>query len=215
MWKYGKERRILLMIQNVSDQPIRFCDTAIQETDTPAGQMSKAASCTCKTTAKSCPGFRMQIDETDLVLQPRKMFSIDMLDMGNDQGHNRGDSLAEGIIKDSDSALFAVLNIVHLPEGAWTGKLTTPATRGAYAAIAPLPRSKEGQALFRYCIDHARLNGDISGGSISRLNDLVKEFIELNSGDQYGDPYAKKMQPLLTRFDRKGDQTVRNRRIVQ
>jgi hypothetical protein len=203
--RYGKERRILLMIQNVSDQPIRFCDTAIQETDTPAADV-EGRNLYLQDDGEILFGIQnARSTKTDLVLQPRKMFSIDMLDMGNDQGHNRGDSLAEGIIKDSGRALFAVLNIVHAPKGAWSGKLTTPATRGAYAAIAPLPRSKEGQALFRYCIDHARLNGDIPGGLISRLHDLVKEFIELNSGDQYGDAYAKKMQPLLTRFDRKGD----------
>lgn len=203
--KYGKERRILLMIQNVSDQPIRFCDTAIQETDTPAADI-EGRKLYLQDNGEILSGIQnARSTKTDLVLQPRKMFSIDMLDIGNDQGHNRGDSLAEGIIKDSDRALFAVLNIVHAPEGAWTGKLTTPATRGAYAAIAPLPHSKEGQVLFRYCIDHARLNGDIPGGLISQLHNLMKEFIELNSGDQYGDAYAKKMRPLSTRFADKGD----------
>ena len=133
------------------------------------------------------------------------MLSIDMLDMDNDLGRKRGDSLAEGIIKDSTRALFAVLNIVHVPEGAWTGSLATPATRGAFAAQGPMPRSKEGQILFSYCSDHARLHGDIPGGLISQLHDLVQEFIELNSGDQYGDAYAKKMRPLLTRFADKGD----------
>ncbi len=203
--KYGKERRILLMIQNVSDQPIRFCDTAIQETDTPAADV-EGRKLYLQDNGEILSGIQnARSTKTDLVLQPRKMFSIDMLDMGNDQGHNRGDSLAEGIIKDSDRALFAVLNIVHAPAGAWTGKLKTPATRGAFAAQGPMPKSKEGQILFRYCIDHARLNGDIPGGLISRLHDLVKEFIQLNSGDQYGDAYAKKMQPLLTRFEHKGD----------
>ncbi|MFO1001610.1 MAG: M56 family metallopeptidase [Planctomycetaceae bacterium] len=202
---YGKERRVLLVIQNVSDQPIRFCDTAIQETDTPAADV-EGRKLYLQDNGEILSGIQnAKSSKTDHVFQPRQMLSIDMLDMGNDQGHNRGDSLAEGIIKDSGRALFAVLNIAHAPEGAWTGKLTTPATRGAYAANAPLPRSKEGQALFRYCIDHARLNGDIPGGLISRLHDLVQEFIELNSGDQYGDAYAKKMQPLVTRFEHKGD----------
>ncbi len=203
--KYGKQRRVLLVIQNVSDQPIRFCDNAIQETDTPAADVEGRKLYLQDNGEILFAIQNAKSTKTDRALQPREMLSIDLLDMGNDQAQNRGDSLAEGILKDSGQALFAVLNIVHAPKGAWTGKLRTPATRGAYAAIAPLPRSKEGQVLFRYCIDHARLNGDIPGGLISRLHDLVKEFIELNSGDQYGDAYAKKMRPLLTRFTHQGD----------
>ncbi|MBL8814298.1 MAG: DUF1549 domain-containing protein [Planctomycetaceae bacterium] len=203
--KLGKERRVLLVIQNVSDQPIRFCDTAIQETDTPAANV-EGRKLYLQDNGEILFGIQnAKSTKTDLVLQPRQMLSMDILDTGDDQGHSEGDSLAEGILKDSGQALFAVLNIVHAPEGAWTGKLKAPATRGAYAAIAALPRSKEGQVLFRHCIDHPRLNGDIPGGLISRLHDLVKEFIRLNSGDQYGDAYAKKMQPLVARFEHKGD----------
>jgi len=203
--KLGKERRVLLVIQNVSDQAIRFCDTTIQETDTPAADV-EGRKLFLQDNGEILFGIQnAKSTKTDLVLQPRQMLSMDMLDMGNDQGHSEGDALAEGILKDSGQALFAVLNIVHAPEGAWTGKLKAPATRGAYAAIAALPRSKEGQVLFRHCIDHARLNGDIPGGLISRLLDLVREFIRLNSGDQYGDAYAKKMQPLVARFEHKGD----------
>ncbi|MFO0978780.1 MAG: M56 family metallopeptidase [Planctomycetaceae bacterium] len=203
--KFGKERRILLVIQNVSDQPIRFCDNAIQETDTPTADVEGRKLYLQDNGEILFAIQNAKSTKTDCALKPREMLSIDLLDMGNDQAQNRGDSLAEGILKDSGQALFAVLNIVHAPEGAWTGKLRTPATRGAIAAQGPLPKSKEGQILFRYCVDHARLNGDIPGGLISRLHDLVQEFIQLNSGDQYGDAYAKKMRPLLTRFENKGD----------
>ncbi len=116
-----------------------------------------------------------------------------------------GDVMAEGILKMPTQELFAVLKIVHAPAGAWTGKLTTPNTRGAFAAEGPMPSSQPGQALFRYAIDHARLGGDIPGGIVSRLHDLVQEFIRNNTGDASGDSYAKKMQPLLTRFEKKGD----------
>jgi beta-lactamase regulating signal transducer with metallopeptidase domain len=203
----GRERRILLVLQNVSDQPIRFCDTAIQETDTPAANVEGRKLYLNKSGEIMFGLQNAKSTKTDLVLQPRQMLSIDMLD--NEQGNERipktGDLLAEGIVKDSSQALFAVLSIVNAPEGAWTGKLKTPLTRGAYAAQAALPRSKEGQALFRYCIDHARLSGDIPGGLISRLHNLVQEFIQLNSGDQYGDAYARKMERLLEKFDRQGD----------
>jgi hypothetical protein len=140
-------------------------------------------------------------------MQPREVLSIDLFDKEKprEQGPKVGDSMSEGIVKDPYQSLFAVLSIVHAPEGAWTGKLKTPTTRGAFTADGKMPKSKEGRELFRYCIDHARLDGDIPGGLINRLHDLVKEFIRNNAGDQAGDPYAKKMQPLLTRFEHKGD----------
>jgi beta-lactamase regulating signal transducer with metallopeptidase domain len=203
----GKERRIFLVIQNVSDQPLRFCDTEIHETDTPAADV-EGRKLYLNRSGEIMFGLQnAKSTKTDLVLQPRHMRLVDMFDneQGNEQGLRTGDLLGEGLVKDPTQALFAVLNIVHAPEGAWTGKLKTPATRGAFAAQGPMPTSKEGQILFRYCIDHARLNGDIPGGLISRLHDLVEEFIQLNSGDQYGNAYAKKMQPLLTRFEHTGD----------
>lgn len=203
----GKERKILIVIQNISDKPIRFCDTAIQETDVPAAD-TEGRTLYLKDNGEILMGIQRAVSmRLDLELQPRDILSIDMFhdEKANERGLKSGDMFAEGIVKVPTRALFAVLNIVHAPEGAWTGKLTTPTTRGAFAAQGPMPKSKEGQTLFRYCVDHARLNNEIPGGLISRLHDKVQEFIQLNAGDQFGDPYAKKMQPLLARFENKGD----------
>ncbi|QEG38177.1 M56 family metallopeptidase [Roseimaritima ulvae] len=203
----GNERKIFLVIQNVSDKPIRFCDTAIQETDVPAAGV-EGRKLYLKDKGETMLAFQRSVStQADQVLQPRHMLSIDMFDAEkpNARGLKTGDLIAEGIVKTPTQSLYAVLKIVHAPEGAWTGKLTTPTTRGAFAAKGPTPTSKEGQELFRYFLDHARLNGDIPGGLLSQLQDLVQEFIRLNEGDQYGDPYAKKMQPLLTQFEHQGD----------
>ncbi len=203
----GRERKIFVVIQNVSDTPIRFCDTAIQETDVPAAD-TEGRTLYLQDNGEILSGRQRAVStHSDIVLQPQDVFSIDMLneEKANEQGLKSGDGLAEGIVKVPTRAIFAVLNIVHAPDGAWTGKLTTPPTRGAFAAEGPMPTSKEGQAFFRYCVDHARLNGDIPGGLISRLHDMVQEFIRLNTGDQSGDSYAKKMQPLVARFENKGD----------
>ncbi len=203
----GRERKIFVVIQNVSDTPIRFCDTAIQETDVPAAD-TEGRILYLQDNGEILSGRQRAVStHSDIVLQPQDVVSIDMLndEKANEQGLKSGDGLAEGIVKVPTRAIFAVLNIVHAPDGAWTGKLTTPSTRGAFAAEGPMPTSKEGQAFFRYCVDHARLNGDIPGGLISRLHDMVQEFIRLNTGDQSGDSYAKKMQPLVARFENKGD----------
>ena len=196
-----------MVIQNVSDKPIRFCDTSIQETDVPAAD-TEGRNLYLSDNGEILLGIQRAVSmRVDLVLQPRDILSIDMLDAekANEQRHKSGDMIAEGIMKLPSRTLFAVLNIVHAPDGAWTGQLTTPSTRGAFAVDGPMPKSKEGQELFRYCVDHARLNHAIPGGLIRRLHDKVQEFIRLNDGDQFGDPYAKKMQPLVARFEKTGD----------
>ena len=43
------------------------------------------------------------------------------------------------------------------------------------------------------------------GGLVGRLGDKVQEFIRLNTGDASGDPYAKKMAPLVARIDASRD----------
>lgn len=203
----GKERKIFIVIQNISDKPIRFCDSAIHETDVPAAD-TEGRTLYLSDNGETLLGIqRAKSMRIDLVLQPRDIFSLDMFDdeKANQQGRKSGDVFAEGIVKLPSEALYAVLSIIHAPDGAWTGKLKTPSTRGAFAVDGPMPKSKEGKALFRYCVDHARLNNEIPGGLISRLRDKVQEFIQLNDGDQFGDPYAKKMQPLVARFEKTGD----------
>ena len=74
-------------------------------------------------------------------------------------------------------------------------------------AATPQPKDKEAQALFNLWQDHARKNGNIPGGLIGRLGDKTKEFIRANTGDKSGDPYAKKMAPLVPRFDAARDWT--------
>lgn len=203
----GKERKIFLVLQNVSDQSIRYCDSEIHETKVPAADV-EGRKLYLRDNGEIMFAIQHALSsQTDIVLQPRQVHSIDMFDSEQEkaQGRKTGDMMAEGIVKDPSQELFAVLKIVHAPAGAWTGKLTAPNTRGAFAAEGSMPSSQPGQALFRYSIDHARLSGEIPGGIISRLRDLVQEFIRLNSGDQSGDPYAKKMQLLLPRFEKKGD----------
>ncbi|MBL8814459.1 MAG: hypothetical protein JNL58_00405 [Planctomyces sp.] len=203
----GRERRIHIVIQNVSDKPIRFCDTAIDETDTPAADVEGRKLYLYRNDEIMFALQNAKSTKLDLVLQPRETHIVDMFDTEkvSEPGVNTGDMLAEGILKMPTQAISMVLNIVHAPEGAWKGKLRTPLSRGAIAVQGPMPTSKEGQALFRYCVDHARLNGQIPGGLINRLHDLVQEFIRINSGDEFGDPSAKRMRPLVVRFEHSGD----------
>ena len=45
---------------------------------------------------------------------------------------------------------------------------------------------------------HARVNGKVPGGHIARLGERVKEFVRGNLADKAGEPYAKKMEPLVS-----------------
>lgn len=70
---------------------------------------------------------------------------------------------------------------------------------------SPGPKDKYAQALLAMWRSSARSNGDIPGGLVGRLADKVNEFIRNNSGDASGDPYAKKMAPLVKRLDASHD----------
>jgi hypothetical protein len=73
------------------------------------------------------------------------------------------------------------------------------------ATDEPQPNNKDAKALIEVWRRDARKNGDIPGGLVARLGDKVKEFVRANTGDASGDPYAKKMAPLLPRFEAVGD----------
>ena len=218
--RQGEEPHVYMVLKNVSDKAIRFCDA--ESEDNPSKGKVDAEPVRNRKWDETA-NFRMlywrQHDEshssamfshgstqTNVVLEPSDVAYIDFFDEpGNPDAKAGGLAVTERIIKCPSHALGLVLNIIHAPEGAWTGRLVAPPTRGAFAALGPMPKSKEGQALFQYWVDHARLNFEIPGGLIRRLHDKVLEFIRLNDGDQYGDPYAKKMQPLVARFEKTDD----------
>lgn len=203
----GLERKIFLVLQNVSDKPIRFCDMNMAGGDALKSDIDKHSVYLRSNNETLSALSSADSTRTDVTLQPREMMELDLFaqPQPSDRSPRVGDLIAEGIIKYPNYDLYATIVLNNAPEGAWTGKLKTPATRGAFAATGPLPNDEMGKKLFRFCLDHARLNGDIPGGLLAQLNEMVQEFIRINTGDQYGDPYAKKMQPLLARFEHDGD----------
>ncbi len=202
----GKERRISIVLQNVSDGPIPFCDTAMTGGDVFKEGIDKRTLYIEQNKETLSAMSSAESTQTDVTLQPRETVELVLFkDEPPEQSPRIGDSIAEGIVKYPNQAIFATLNLMQAPAGAWTGKLTTPPTRGAFAAEGPMPSHEKGKELFRHFVDRARLTGDIPGGLISRLHDKVKYFIEINTGDKSGDPHAKKLQPLLARLEKPGD----------
>jgi hypothetical protein len=110
-----------------------------------------------------------------------------------------GSMMAAVVRQSPGMTLFADIEIAKAPKGAWTGKLVTPETRAGVGAAAP--KNRKAQELFKVWLAHARTNGKIPGGCVARLGDKVSQFVRANTGDKSGEPYAKKMEPLVPRLD--------------
>lgn len=195
--KVGDMPDLYLVLQNVSDAPLRLSDA-----DVPANVDLRVLYHKIDGQIKDGLGAR-EPALGDLTLQPREVVFLPMfiMDPKRADGRTVGSMLAEYAIKDTHQTLVAHLKIEKAPAGAWTGKVVTGETSGAAAAGQQQPKTKEAKALFKMWQENARINGDIPAGFVARLGDKVKEFIRNNSGDASGDPYAKKMAPLVPRFD--------------
>ncbi len=195
--KAGDVPDLYLVVQNVSDAPIRLSDTNVPPNVNLRVLFGKIDGRTMYALGARDPGLG------DHMLQPRELTFLLMLppDTKSSDGRTAGSLIAQGTLDDTRQTLVAELNIEHAQAGAWTGKLVTGETTGAVAAGQPQPKDKTAQALFKVWRDNARRNGAIPGGLVGRVGDKVKEFIRNNTGDASGDPYAKKMAPLVPRFD--------------
>ena len=88
------------------------------------------------------------------------------------------------------------------------GRLRTGETSGEVAAGKPLPKSKEGRALFRQWQANVRTDGKIPGALIGRLGEKVKYFISLNRNDSAsGRELSEQFERLLPQFDSTRDWT--------
>ena len=193
----GDRPDLYLVVQNVSNAPIRLSDTA---------------------TAPNHRTLYIKLDgeiqlgigakEPSLgvfVLQPREVAFVLMFspDAQTSEGHTTGSILAEGALKDTHQTLVAHVQIEQAPAGAWTGKLVTGETSGAVAAGKPQPKDESAQSLFRKWQDSARINGKIPGGALGSLATAVSNFVKHNPTDER----APKLAELLKRMDMSRDWT--------
>ena len=199
--------KVFLVLQNVSDKPLRFCDTQMVKNDDVQVREDNRM-LYLRDEEGILSGFSSSGGtDTDVRLQPREVVMIDLFygEKVKENGLPISAAMVETIVYDPSLTYSVTINLVTAPTGAWSGKLTTPPSRGAALANGSLPKNAAAQQLFRYCIDHARLSGDIPGGTMSLLQAKVQYFIEVNTGDQSGDPYAKMMRPIFARLEKSGD----------
>ena len=84
--------------------------------------------------------------------------------------------------------------------GRLDGQARHPRDRAGIGAEAP--KNRKAQEAFQSVAGACpRVNGKIPGGCITRLGDRVKEFVRGNLADKAGEPYAKRMEPLVSRLD--------------
>jgi RNA polymerase sigma factor (sigma-70 family) len=197
--KSGDTFDLYLVVQNVSKAALHFADTT---------EVTRLRELYGKIDGEIKYGLTSdRPTHVDVMLQPREVTFLVMFppDKETPDGKTVGSIIAEGALKDTRQTLVAHLQIEKAPAGAWTSKLVTGETSGAAAAGHPEPKNKQAKVLFKMWQDNARKNGDIPGGLVGRLGDKVREFIRFNTGDASGDPYARKMAPLVPRFNAAGD----------
>jgi beta-lactamase regulating signal transducer with metallopeptidase domain len=183
-----------LAVQNVSAAPVRLCTTA---------EAPHQRRLTFST--NGVPQGRTVSSEpngVDVTLEPREVVFLRLfVESAKDDTPraSHGSMLAATVRQSPAMTLLADIEIAKAPEGAWTGKLVTPETRAGVGAQAP--KNRKAQELFKVWLANARVNGKIPGGCIARLGDKVSQFVLANAGDKSGEPYAKKMEPLVPRLD--------------
>lgn len=184
-----------LAVQNVSTAPVRLCTTA------EAPNQRRLTFWT-----SGVPQGRTVSSEpngVDATLKPREVVFLRLFVESAKDHTPRASRMAAAVRQSPAMRLHADIEIAKAPEGAWTGKLVTPETRAGVGAEPP--KNRKAQELFKVWLAHARVNGKIPGGCIARLGDRIKEFVRANTGDNSGEPYAKKMEPLVPRLDGQRD----------
>ncbi|WP_254513015.1 M56 family metallopeptidase [Anatilimnocola floriformis] len=192
---------LFLVVQNISKEPFRVVDQT-KNAKLRSLQMRVGDRITGVIADE-------QPSQTDTTLKPNEVtyYPIFITESKSDTGRPASHFIVDGLLADPRESLIAELNITTAPAGAWKGSLITGATTGAIAAGLQQPKEKVGQQLLASFQEQARANGNIPGGLVALLGEKVLEFVRNNSGDASGDPYAKKMAPLISRFAEVRDRT--------
>jgi beta-lactamase regulating signal transducer with metallopeptidase domain len=188
----GELPELHLAVQNVAQAPVRLCTTA---------EATQQRRLTHK--SKGQIQFRIVDDKPagiDCTLEPREVVFLRLFAPDDKTGAARASSeIASGVRRMPQYFLVAEMEISKGPASAWTGKLITPDSRAGVGADAP--KNRKAQELFKVWLQHTRVNGKIPGGLIAHVGGRVQDFVKANADDKSGAPYAKRMAPLVPRFD--------------
>ena len=131
--KKGDAPDLHLVVQNVSDAPIRLSDTVAP---------AKPRTLTLKVDGKT----KMIINDaeptrTDVLLRPGEVAYLPVFagEARDAHGQTPSSLIAEGVLKDAHQNLVASMELTTAPKGAWAGKLTTGAFGGSAAKAPDMP----------------------------------------------------------------------------
>ncbi len=201
--KAGDKPDLYLVVQNVSKAPIRFSDINVMPNVDLRVLYLKIDGKT-----KSALGARVPA-LGDFMLQPREVAYLIMLspDSKVQDGHTMGSFIAKGALRMRIKPWSrSYRSKVHRQECGPAS--SSPARRAEQRRRVIHGRRTRRRRRYSKCgRKTARKNGNIPGGLVGRLRDKVKEFVRINTGDLSGDPYAKKMAPLVANSDAARDWT--------
>jgi hypothetical protein len=207
----GKDLRILVIVQNVSENPIRFCPSTKH-------QSSNQNSISLQSMGLSMGGHSFAPSDyppkIDATIPPQKIFWFDFLahqteHLPDEEHRELCEQLVRQILDNPHQTLSVSLQIPDAPAGAWTGILSTPPTRGGLGARPSEFPDASCQQLYAYYLANARREhdspGDIPGGLMTPLRDMVQQFIRDNKDDPSIVLQVKQFELLVERFDNTGD----------
>ena len=111
----GKERRIFLVLQNVSDKPTRFCDITMSGGDALKDDIDRRKLYHRRSEVILFALSSADSTQTDVTLQPREVVELDLFrsEDSNERVPKVGDSIAAGIMKYPTYNVYATLNLSH------------------------------------------------------------------------------------------------------
>ncbi len=173
-----------LVVQNVSDAPVRFSTAAAAEKMPSLKVRKDGRTLAAFSDSKPAP--------TDYLLQPREVAVLRLFSKRIE---------GTSITADDPALTFVVELETAAADDAWSGKLVSADTASMLSAYGLLPKNKVAQTLFSTWTNAARADGKIPGACIGPLADSVTTFTEYNP--TWGT--TPKLLQMLPRFDETRD----------
>lgn len=172
-----------LVIQNVSDAPIRFRSTPgeskrslrfYRDGEVLAGMVD--------------PEARLG----DMLLQPQQVTIVPLFSRTN---------TGRSVSSDPSLSFVAKLGVESSPDAGWNETLATAESFGMGVTHGLVPKDKSARSLLKSWTAISRDNGSIPGAMIGRLGDSVKTFIKNNPTWET----TPRLKEMLPRFDASHD----------
>ena len=180
-----------LVLQNLSDQPIRFNTLMARKQERTRLLVLRGEQIMTSLTLPSTP--------VDILIQPHDIVTLRL---------SASPLSGESITGDAQLKFRATLEVDHAADGNWKGTLATADTGAMFAANGLLPRSPSAKTLFSVWTADARRNGTIPGGWIGMLDEQIGIFIKNNPTWKTTDDLVKFRSRMQATRDWTGEEAL-------